>query len=715
MPTLRFCLQQISHRDLRAMVTRLNLRSSMPDQREHWIRAIEEHWYSEEERQISLDQLSESAKAALLHLAHGYELPAALFWAEYGEIRRIGGDYPSHQTPWLHPETVSEELYYAGLIHTGRHSGKRKNIHKAQTIIVPDDLRALVIELRHSTVEFSPTVMQLLHDLAQLLIYCHEQDRVRLLHGRWLPPAMLRQIGLRLWNPVDLSSIPSHKQHSWLRFLIFLTQAGYFLGDGRLTPRGWDWLEQRSERQWALLWEAWKKAPAALRQEYDLAGGYLPAPWQTLLARTLRRHSGDLVPAHFAARLLSQSDFQPYFVANFDDIYALEEVIYTTFSEDFQFLGLLEAQVDDGVTANTPFLQPYAMTAAGAWILHPILHAPPFQSSAEAASLHQVSTSPDGKDEWHIHLPAMTSFYLQTQLATYADYTTMSRQEGSGHTYRLHRLSVARAAARGHGLPALLDTLRAIGCAATSEMYTILNLWHDEGRRFHLQYALLLRSRSTQEMSLLYNTPNMVDLFGEALSPTAVILSASAQDVVAQLADQDIFIEIGTDHPQAVWMSEQETVQGGSPADGARWLAGRLYALLAEFLLLPFPAATLALDDIWQRLPAEEQAILAAQSEKAEAALRSLLDGFVTTPAPTPTDPVQWLPSLEAAIASESTLALTYFTAGRNLLTCRLIQPYWIEERRGNLYVRAYCHSAERVLVFRLDRIQGMEAAGSRQ
>jgi hypothetical protein len=711
MPSLRFCLQQIPHRDLRAMVTRLNLRSSVPDQREHWIRALEDHWYSEEGRKLSLNQLSESAKAALLHLAHGQELPAALFWAEYGAIRRIGGDYPPHQTPWLHPQTVSEELYYAGLIHTGRHNGLRRSIYRAQTIIVPDDLRAFVADLHYSTVEFGPNVLELLHDLAQLMIYCHEQGAVRLLHGRWLSPAGLKQIGLRLWNPVDLTLIPSHKQHAWLRFLTFLAQAGYLLEDGRLTPRGWDWLEQRPERQWALLWEAWQKAPAALRQEYDLPGAFLPEPWQTLLVRTLRRHSGELVPAHFAAQLLSQVDFQSFFVAHFDDIYALEAVISTIFAEDFQFLGLLQAQCDDVSTANNPILQTYALTGASAWLLHPILNAPPLQSTADTATLQQVSNSP-GEDEWHIHLPAMSLFYLQAHMASYADYVSTSRQQGIGHTYRLHRLSLARAAARGYGLPALLETLRSVGCPITSEIYTILEQWHDEGRRFHLQYALLLRSRTAQEMSLLYNFPNLNDLLGEALSPTAAILSASAPDVISQLAEQGIFIETGASYREVARIKEQEEQLVANPADGARWLAGRLYTLLAEFLLLPFPAATLALDSIWRRLPAEEQAILAAQAERAEAALRSLLDGFVTTPAPTPSDPAQWLAQLETAIASESTLVLTYFTAGRNLLTRRLIQPYWIEERRGILYLRAYCHSAERVLIFRLDRIQGLEAAG---
>jgi predicted DNA-binding transcriptional regulator YafY len=57
---------------------------------------------------------------------------------------------------------------------------------------------------------------------------------------------------------------------------------------------------------------------------------------------------------------------------------------------------------------------------------------------------------------------------------------------------------------------------------------------------------------------------------------------------------------------------------------------------------------------------------------------------------------------------------MTYFTAGRNLLTRRVVTPYWLEEHRGIPYLRADCHQAGKVLLFRLDRIQELQKEGDK-
>lgn len=690
------------------MVTRLNLRLSVPDQRTGWINAIVDHWLQAESAEATLRQLSDSAKAAIAHLAHVDELPAPLFWAEYGTIRRAGDDYPVNQTPWLYPQTVSEELYYVGLLHAGRHRGKRRSIHKAETVMIPVDLRSSLIDLRHIKVELSENAIRLLHDLAQFLIYIVEQGEVTLSHGRWLAPRHLQQIGARLFEPRLQPPAPSHKRDDWLRFLSFLAQAGRYVEDGRVTPMGWHWLEQSPQRQLSLLWEGWQGAPQTLRQAYELADAYLPAPWQTLLVRTLRQQAGPVAPVRFAAQLLSQTEFQPYYVANFADLYALESLLGELFAQDLRFLGVVQADTREGDTENRDILQSYALTKAGAWLLHPILHAPPYPPPDTGPMATITPMDEHEREGWQITLSRQTPAYLQAQLATYADYEGQTQSQPA-HCYHLHPLSLARAAARGQGLPLLTEVLTALGMTITPAFYDTLARWHDQGRRFQLRPALLLHSRSSKEMAALHNLPDLKDLLGEVLSPTVVQVSASAQNVAAQLAQNGIYVDakLGADEPLPTPVDNDEI--GRQRADGARWLAGRVYTLLAEFMTLPLSPSTLGLDALWQRLSAQEQAVLAAQLDRVEASLRSLLDGYVATPPPTPSDPAQWRPQLEAAIAAEATLTITYFTAGRNLLTRRTLQPYWFEERRGIGYLRAYCHSAERVLLFRLDRIQGIE------
>jgi proteasome accessory factor C len=109
-----------------------------------------------------------------------------------------------------------------------------------------------------------------------------------------------------------------------------------------------------------------------------------------------------------------------------------------------------------------------------------------------------------------------------------------------------------------------------------------------------------------------------------------------------------------------------------------------------------------------QTLSPVQQAALAAHLAQVTAQLQQVLDHLPSTPPPTPTDPAQWRPVLLAAIAAKTTLAMRYFSAGRNLTTDRLIDPYWIEEQHGIPYLRAYCHSAGAVLTFRLDRIEAL-------
>jgi proteasome accessory factor C len=74
---------------------------------------------------------------------------------------------------------------------------------------------------------------------------------------------------------------------------------------------------------------------------------------------------------------------------------------------------------------------------------------------------------------------------------------------------------------------------------------------------------------------------------------------------------------------------------------------------------------------------------------------------------PVDSDLQRWRP-IEAAVAAGRPLTMRHFTAGRNVVTERTVTPYWIEERHGIPYLRADCHLAGRVRLFRLDRIQDL-------
>jgi hypothetical protein len=265
---------------------------------------------------------------------------------------------------------------------------------------------------------------------------------------------------------------------------------------------------------------------------------------------------------------------------------------------------------------------------------------------------------------------------------------------------------VAGAAAGGHGLLGLQQALRGLGIDLLPAQQAVLGRWHDQGLRLVLQPALLLRTRSSTEMQAIVENPLLVAVIGELVSPTTAMVASSAAETAARLAEAGLQVML----PFAV----KAAASGSSRAEqtaGVRWLAGRLYTWLSSYVALPLPPSLLHLDELGQAMGALAQARLESAFAQLECRLLDLLDGRMQTLPPAPSDPGQWMAPLQAAIEAEGTVQIDYFTAGRNLLTRRTIQPYWLEERRGVGYVRAYCHSAERVLVFRLDRIQALQAA----
>lgn len=65
----------------------------------------------------------------------------------------------------------------------------------------------------------------------------------------------------------------------------------------------------------------------------------------------------------------------------------------------------------------------------------------------------------------------------------------------------------------------------------------------------------------------------------------------------------------------------------------------------------------------------------------------------------------------EAAAASER-VEVEYYSAARDEVSSRAIDPLVVFADRGRWYVAAYCHRAERVLTFRVDRVRSLRRTG---
>jgi len=164
--------------------------------------------------------------------------------------------------------------------------------------VVPLDLRSIVTQIACADEEIRSTpltlagrddgadsvmvVWALAHDVGQLLIFLMQQNRtgsdLPLLHGIWLDQRALRLLNQRLITP-DSGPIPSHKQTSRLRWIMFLTAAAGLQKDGLVTVAGRAWIQANPPKQISWLWQGWRDADGQLRSRYGLADSLLPSPW----------------------------------------------------------------------------------------------------------------------------------------------------------------------------------------------------------------------------------------------------------------------------------------------------------------------------------------------------------------------------------------------------------------------------------------------------
>ncbi len=736
MPTLRQSLEAMPYRDLRGVATRLNVRQRDQHHKEAWIAAIWNTWHDPGCQAHILATLSPAARTAAGRLALSGSLPAALFLAEYGPVRRPRPGQHWSPPPWEAPATVSEELYYSGLLAPTENTP----LEKAGRLTLPADLAPLFRLMAEAPqplpLPMAPeanTAAVLLHDVAQSLCFlvgAHATGSLHLLHDRWLPPAALAELNRRLLRP---QSVPprSHVRSRWLRFLFFLATAAGLQDAGRLTPSGWTWLARPLPDRLACLWDAWRTAPVALRQAYRQPTAALPEPWPDLALK----HLADL-PSPFTVRQLShallgrEQEYTAYFAAHLADLSDLDAAVG----------DLLAALADDwGVlAAASPTAEPaYRLTALGRWLITGAQADPPAPAWEPLMPGNaQLQIAEDG--HWELSVPNWSQPIHQAHLALYASYDTFrtpsppavtpeggqlpsqgglpSAPTTGVHVYRLDADTVAAAAAIGYGLPTLLAALADLGLRLTADQVAVLQAWHGRGRLLQIVRLPLLRAADKETMAQVMAHPQVRAGLGDLLAPTVALIATPAAELAQRLRAAGFFPQEVEGREQGAGGRGQGDVasrnlpfaSGGPQAIAALWLAGQLYALLGELMPLPLPPPFADLAALLDSLPPADRADVQAQWEALQNAWRNLLDGQTYAPPPQPTDPNRWRPIIETAIAAGRSLTIRYFTAGRNVLTERTVTPYWIEEHRGIPYLRADCHLAGRVRLFRLDRIVGV-------
>jgi proteasome accessory factor C len=133
----------------------------------------------------------------------------------------------------------------------------------------------------------------------------------------------------------------------------------------------------------------------------------------------------------------------------------------------------------------------------------------------------------------------------------------------------------------------------------------------------------------------------------------------------------------------------------------------KVYQGLGQFIRLPAHTPQALLDHLASQAGPDALAVAETAAEATLAALQEAIVGRAAFP-PWPEDglPVaESLALIRQALAEGQALEMDYYTAGRDVLTQRVVEPYRLEQRGQVRYLVGFCHRAQAERVFRLDRI----------
>jgi hypothetical protein len=545
------------------------------------------------------------------------------------------------------------------------------------------------------------------HDLAQLLALL-DAAPARLLRGRWLSPRLLRQWGERCRVAPRNAAARSELQTGRRRFLHYLAEAaGLAALAGPLlkpTPAGWTWLGTDPLARFGTLWEALAGPSDETRRSYRLPGhALLHAPPLLIEAilRALRRDvagalDGTLAerslgtPETFAGRLLARdpgprNNLRRKMAAPDE---ALAEAIVALVEGPLHWLGA----VGSGPGGDL------RLTAWGAHWLHPRAPAPTAAPSAPfTLEPELVFAPPEG---------------LPDLLALAALSACAERREEN--RFQATRASWIGALHRGHALPLLLARLNELAQRPLSGAERRqLTEWAADADRMAIRRLTVLEVDDPAILARLSGARRGRRHVARTLGRRAVAVDEGRLPaLVRRLTKQEgAPPRVEVESPAAP--SRSTPLEAGLGRGGAAhlWLAAKVYRALGQFIELP----TRPPHDLVRRLAAlaEPGPLSAAEVafERTIEALRDAIQGRAAFPVWTETGlPVEESAAqIEEALAKGLALEMDYYTAGRDALTRRVVEPHRLEYRGAVAYLVGFCRRAQAERVFRVDRIRALK------
>lgn len=599
--------------------------------------------------------LDEGHIAALQALvAAGGWLPLPQFTAHFGDIRPYKpwrSDFaPRH--PWRYPVSVAERLYHLGYIVI--REGEMVGIIAEITEMLP----ALPQPQPEAATGLDFMAFQdrsaLVRDVAALLGVLLRMDVVPV-HGRWLPLGVLRVLNPYLAVPEDLSAVRSELQAGRVRWLHYLAVvAGLVdLQNGMLKPTvgAWDWLDAPAQAQYEALMAAIAADLAAPDRAWDV----------------------------FRFPAVSMGSWC-----------VLCGVIEALGSNQVYHLRQIMAALAPYLLPEHPATLAYLVRDMLAWSGILTLYRGRVALLPGQFQAAKITTPPD---RLHFRLPSAASAALVTLL---------SFAEIHAGWAQVNEAAVVKAVERGLTLADVSGVLQSLHDAPLdSATRAQLAAWFNTATALTLGNVVILQTQDPALVARIRSDWRLAGYFSARLSPQHLAVPADkAEGLLNRLRRRGYTVTSLLAHKKA----QQATETLNPTMADYLLLAVRSYqgmqAHLDADVRIPKAITHWLSDRSTDPAAVEGQAQQVVRSVQGQVA-SAVEDHTVRDAAGIR----QWV---EAAHQRGQPLTIDYYSAYYDGATTRTLTVEDLFDADDLTYIEAYCHRAERVLTFRLDRIQAV-------
>lgn len=670
-----------------------------------------------------LAALGNEARAALRTLLrHAGQLAQAEFIYRFGEFRPYRPwreDAPD--APWTQPRSPAEALIYRGMIFPlNLGTSERPVPVLALPLEYHAPLRAaLAVEVRRPAAAPSELPVLLQH-LFAFLSYLQRAE-VSPLHERWLAPRHFRALAPFLGvHAPEAAQARSELQFRYLAFLHYLAERVGWIdrcgGYLRPTARAWDWVNETPQAQYQALWQAWGEESAsnnALWQRYRLPLQREDAPPARLaqLAAALARRPPDGLPVP-------------------DYLEGLQAAAPRLFRPRTAY----QAWADTDAGARRAY-RARMRTALGQLLRGPLVWFGVLRLDAERLTLTALGGVLIGRTDgaWPTPQPPMRlAITVETSEAAEnpaVQLHVVPREAGdegvltparrlaleqllppdpaTPHVYTLRATPVQRALQQGRRVDGVLTLLEQAVGPLPPVVVGALYRWAAAVARVRVRRITVLEADDAALLRDLTAERRIRETLLETLSARVVCVDASQLEaLLRRLAYRGLYPRLELPDPAPTLETEQsaeERITLGA--------ALTVYATLVDRLSTDLrPPHTLAW--AWRRRLTD------AERDAVERQVKVLLDALRrATPAPAedhlPRPTGETLTILERAIAEDASVEIRYYTAGRDHVSERRVDPLRLEWRGEVAYLIAYCHLRQAQRVFRVDRIEALRLTGA--